>query len=441
MSQTVHKYRVYCTDNTPHYAYVWGTVPPTVCPDEGAAIDTNLTTIVESIGSNTVVIDNIDKSAFGELNVVNITPVVQISFTYNNSTQLLTTNTTGSGSVINADHMAVVSTGAAINSSAILQSLIPIKYRSGQGVIIRFSGLFTSGVSGNTQMIGAFGNIDGLGFGFNGPDFGIFQKKNNINTWINQTSWNLDKLDGTGSSGVTIDFSQGKGNIFQLKYQFLGFGGLTFYVENPGTSEYIKVHIITYSNSQITPNFNVPSFPLRIESENTTNNSNIIIKSSSMMGGIEGKLIYNGPKFVDIWNSVAVVKDVETFIAGWQIKSTFNSHINLSLIYLIKMTISTGHKDRPQILRLRKGSTLTSPVWEDINTDSVVQKLISGTWNNDGTLISMQIVPGKSSLYEILFEISNRSIFCLPGENIIITLEGINGSGRSTGSLSWLEDQ
>jgi hypothetical protein len=47
--------------------------------------------------------------------------------------------------------------------------------------------------------------------------------------FIPQTSWNGDRLDGTGSSGMVIDPT--KGNVAEIGIQYLGFGTITFQVE------------------------------------------------------------------------------------------------------------------------------------------------------------------------------------------------------------------
>lgn len=442
MTDTVHQYRVYCTDSPAHYEYVWGTAEPTVCPSDGSPIDQSLTVIIKTVESNDMVTTNFPLTAFGELRSESLTPLIQLSFTYNNSPQLMKETTTGSGTVTNADHMAVISTGAAINSSASIESIRPLKYRPGQGIAIRFAGLFSSGVAGNTQMIGGFSDTDGIGFGCNDLEFGVFHRVNGTTNWIPQTSWNQDKLDGTGPSGVNINFGDGKGNVFETRFQYLGFGGLLYCVENPGTTRFINVHIIAYANTSIVPSFDISSFPIGMSVTNTTNNTDITLKTVSMMGAVEGKVVYNGPQFIDTWVNSTVNKGSETLVAAWNVVTTFQGHTSKAVVYATGLTMATGSNDKVQVMRLRKGATFTSPVWTDINTSqSVVQKLTGGTWNGDGEIVSLEIVPGKGDPLTNHMEISPTSLSGLPGENMVLTLEGINGSGSNTGSLYWMEDQ
>jgi len=440
---TVNQYRVWCTDIPAHYEYVWGTTAPTVCPSDGGPIDTNLTTVVQTVSSTDVEITNLPRSVFGDLSTTEMTPIVQLYFTYNNAPQEFTSGTVGSGSVTNANSMGVVSSGAAINSSAYLRSIKPIKYHSGQGIVARYTAVFTVGVAGNQQLAGLYDSDNGIGFGFNETSFGVFHRKNTTTTWIPQTSWNRDKLDGTGTSGVNINFSSGFGNVFELQYQYLGFGSLIFCVENPSTGEFILVHRIEYPNTSTTPSFGNPSFPLCIESANTTNNTDISVKTASMMAAVQGKLLYMGPTFTSVWNNIAVSNGTETFIAAWQVKSTFQSKTNKSIVYATSASFATGSTDKAQILRLRKGVTFTSPVWTDVNTsESCVQRLTGGSWNSGtGTVVYQQNIAGAGTPTTIDIIPSPTTLYGVAGDNLVITLEGLGGAGSNWGSLRWLEDQ
>ncbi len=439
---TVNQYRVWCTDTTAHYEYVWGTTAPTVCPSDGTPIDTDITTVVQSVSSSDVEVTNLPRGVFGELSVAEVTPLIQLYFTYSNIDQLVTTTTTGSGTVTNADSMGIVSSGADTSSMAAITSAKPIKYRSGQGIILRFTAIFTTGVIGNVQLAGGYDSEDGVGFGYNGSDFGVFKRSNSITNWISQTAWNTDKLDGTGPSGITIDFSQGFGNVFEIKYQYLGFGGIMYGVENPFTAIFVPVHIIQYANTATVPSFNNSSFPICIESANTTNTTDIIVKTASMMAGVEGQVVFNGPHFTDTWTDITVPKDAETFLNAYSDKTTFVGKTNKTIIYVVFGSFATDDLDRPQILRLRKNATFNAPVWTDINTNqSAVQKLTGGTWNTEtGTVLLQQNVAGKGVPTIIEITPSTTKLCLVAGDNLVITLEGL-GNGSSWGSIEWLEDQ
>lgn len=441
---TVNEYRVWCTGGTPRYETIWGTSEPTVCPSDGGAIDTNLTTVIDSVSSGDTEITNFPLTAFGELSTNVVNPILQLSFTYGISNQIVKTIVTGSGTVTTADGMVNVSSGSASSSSGAMTSLKTIKYRPGQGMVIRFSCIFTAGVAGNIQLAGGYDIDNGIGFGFNGTSFGVFKRSAGVTIWIPQTLWNVDKFDGTGPSGANINFGSGFGNVFEIQYQYLGFGALKFKVEDPATGKFKIVHIIRYANTSMVPSFINSSFPLCIESTNTTNTTNISVKTASIFAGVEGNIIYTGPQFTNVWNNVPVANNSETFIAAYYVNPLFNGLPTKFMVYALQLSFATGTADKGQILRLRKGtvSNFTSPVWTDIATgESVVQILTGGSWNaGEGTILFQGNVAGTGIPTNFDIEPSPTSLYGVSGDTLIITLQGL-GAGSNWGSLRWLEDQ
>ncbi len=94
-------------------------------------------------------------------------------------------------------------------------------------------------------------NRDGIFLLSDGADYSIVQAKNGTETVIGQNDWNVDTFDGSGASGVTIDFSQR--NILVIDEEWLGVGrvrvgfnvgGITYIAHeflnaNNGTGVYI----------------------------------------------------------------------------------------------------------------------------------------------------------------------------------------------------------
>jgi hypothetical protein len=83
-------------------------------------------------------------------------------------------------------------------------------------------------------------------------------------TWIPQSSWNGDKMDGTGPSGFNLNPSMG--NVYQIDIQYLGFGPIVFKVEVPHAGNnpaFVTCHSINFNNSQASTSVSQPSFPLQ----------------------------------------------------------------------------------------------------------------------------------------------------------------------------------
>ncbi len=76
---------------------------------------------------------------------------------------------------------------------------------------------------------------------------------------IPQSQWNCDKLDGTGKSGVTIDWT--KSIIGKFIFQYLGYGLIGFGIDKDG--EFILAHIFFNVNTEQKPYMSRGSQPMR----------------------------------------------------------------------------------------------------------------------------------------------------------------------------------
>lgn len=109
-------------------------------------------------------------SAFGELMTAQETPITQISAEYG-LLGVVVANLGGTTSV--SDGMFVCSTGAGTNNVSAILSARECNQRPGQGLVTKFSALFTDGVPNNTQESGLISSESVFAFGYNGVDFGV----------------------------------------------------------------------------------------------------------------------------------------------------------------------------------------------------------------------------------------------------------------------------
>lgn len=374
----------------------------------------------------------LSKSAFGELLVTQPVPQVQLQFPYNINTNFVKSTLSGSGTLTQSDAMAVASTGAAISSGAAMDSVTPVKYLSGQGGRILFTAMFTAGVAGSVQEAGAGDNVNGFFVGFNGTSFSINRRSNGLDNYISQASFNEDLLDGTGKSGITIDPT--KLNVFQIQFQYLGAGAIKFSVENSNTGEFVPFHIIKYSNLNIVPSLYNPSLPLRIKAENTTNSTNIIIKTASMAGFIEGI----GPELGSPYSHVAQKSTITTETAIFSIRSlsNFAAVLNKVISHLIFINASSDGTKNVDI-RIYKNATLGGvPAWVEVDSGlSVIEYDESGTTVSGGKLVFSTTL---AKVDQLEINVSELHIYINPGETLTLTAQSVNASDVG-GSLSWKE--
>jgi len=394
------------------------------------------------------------QTAFGELQVAEPVPVAQIDFVYGINDNLANETTTGSGTVTAADGLLTVSTTAAASSSGQLTTKRYIRYRPGQGAMGRFTALYTTGVADSKQYagLGTENLSDGFFFGYDGATFGIFKITDSSETHIPQTTWNVDVMDGTGStsnpSGQNLDPT--KGNVFQIKYQYLGFGGIYFYVENSETGLFSLVHIIKYANSNTTPSLRQPALEIVWKAENTTNTTDISVKGASGALFLEGIRRYLGPKYGQDNNKTSIT--TETNILTIKNCTTFNGVTNRSQIRIRTISFGSNAGGNPNgitTLLATKGATLGgTPAYTPTDGStadngatitsgqSVASYDTAGTTITNGTVEFNEIVAiGNSSALDA----TELDLYINPGETLTFSIKSSSSATVGVG-VSWSED-
>ena len=285
-------------------------------------------------------------AAFGEISTAENTATCQVDFVYGINTNLTSNTTSNNATVTSSTGMAVLTTGAQVNSVATLVTNEYVKYRPGQGSMSRFTALFTTGVAGSTQFAGPGGDgVDGLGFGYNGTSFGVLYRHNSTDTWIPQSTWNYDTMLGGTASGKTLVPTNL--NVYQVKFQYLGGGNIFYYVLDDFTGRWVLVHMVKNAGNLTAPNLRNPSMPVRFEARNTTNTSALVIKSASIGQFLEGPRRFLGPRGALDAMNVSVADVTQTNIIAFRNATTFNGTQNYSIVHIRQISFSGNKSPQP----------------------------------------------------------------------------------------------
>jgi hypothetical protein len=161
-----------------------------------------------------------------------------------------------------------------------IQSYNHVRYRPGIGVLMRFTFNFnelTTNVRMRLGMFtdqGTFPSTAGDGFYIEADGAAIALVRRYSTTQsigqeerVLQANWNLDKLDGTGSSGVNLDWT--KAQHFVCEYQWLGVGFIRFGFDCGGVDGIVWCHEFNAANNITGPWGRTGSLPVRAEVFNT----------------------------------------------------------------------------------------------------------------------------------------------------------------------------
>lgn len=366
-------------------------------------------------------------TAFGEAQVAELSAILQITAQYGLRSDVLVATLGGTASAVDSKFSASTGTGAN-NVSAIVSSR-EATYRAGQGLLCRFTALFTQGVSNSTQQAGFITSESGFTFGFDGTEFGISHSNGgslelqelqvtsdgsgNVDITIDGNVYTVsitsgsvqhnayeisvglggqvpgyrfsstdDKVTclaqlpdlGAGSfsynplasgsaalftqiqSGIimtdtwtpkadwnvnpNIDINPTLGNVYQIQFQYLGFGGIKFFIEDPETANFELVHIIKFANTSLVPSVQNPIFRMGWAARNTGNTSDIVVQGASGSIFVEGDIFFDGPQR-GFCSSATGIGSTRTNILAIKNRLSFNGTANRAELLPRSLNLAT----------------------------------------------------------------------------------------------------
>jgi hypothetical protein len=371
-------------------------------------------------------------------------PWIQIPFVYGILTDIVTTTVVSTGTVTLSSTRAAVATAAVNNSSAAVTTNKRCVCDPGGSVFACVSVTFGTATTGNTQICGAGDAVNGFFFGYNGTAFGILTRYNSVSTWVTQASWNVDKLDGTGPSGILLNPQYG--NTYAIRYDTLGYGYVTFLLlacdAATDSSDFLVVHRKYYNNAAATVAITIPSLPLTVANTNgATTAVAVTMYVASMFAHIDSN-----------WSNARINQYASTIATGNNLnsvncmflfaKTTLNtiSTTNMTIL-LSSLTLTCTAPARGAYLSIIKGPTLTGTLgtYTDIDTvNSPMQWVAAGTaayTASSGTVMFVGICSTEQT-----FDLTQYAITVTPGIVYLFLVRNlVSGAGSITASVTWKE--
>ena len=181
--------------------------------------------------------DNSSLDAFGRLRVSQPSTLLDSKLIYGKQNVTFDEVLSGNATSVHVpyDSCVLMSTTAA-NSFAIRQTRSRFNYQPGKSIQFMFTGLF-SPETNIIKRVGAFQSLssvpyepsDGIWLEVtsNGPALVCRKTQGTLHTeYTPQSAWNIDKMDGTGPSGITLNFNNTQ--LFSIDYEWLGVGRIRY---------------------------------------------------------------------------------------------------------------------------------------------------------------------------------------------------------------------
>ena len=253
--------------------------------------------------------------------------------------------------------------------------------------------------------------------------------------FIPQSDWNLDKLDGTGESGMTLIPTFG--NVYQIAFQWLGFGNSAFYIEDTATGRFVEVHRIHWTNTTTVPVILNPTLPLYISSINTSNTTDVVAKTSSMMAAIQGTILPGGHPHGA--NNTKTATTTEVPIISIRNKIIYGNDLNRADLQLQIVSTCAANKDAEGIINFYENAITTGDTWVDVKADHSFAEVSKTATSFTGGNLVFSIPFGSAGQETLLIPINLTIGVINPGDTITATIKHTGVVSDITVSLNWIE--
>lgn len=193
-------------------------------------------------------------------------------------------------STYNPNQASVTLSISSATARRVRQTYRRFNYQPGKSFLVFMTGIIGSATANVKKKIGYFDDDNGLFFEMLSTGIQVVRRTKTSGSVednpILQANWNLDKMDGSGPSGINLDFT--KTQIFLIDFEWLGVGRVRMGFVMDGIIRYC--HQIVNANYLDKVYMSTPNLPLRYEIQSTSSASDsmtCICSSAISEGGTE----------------------------------------------------------------------------------------------------------------------------------------------------------
>jgi len=387
--------------------------------------------------------------AFGRLRTSNPLTLFDSSHRYrdNNLWSSLVVGTGSTVGFVTAQGLINIGIGTTAGCSVIRETTKTFSYQPGKSLLVLNTFVMNAPKTNLRQRVGYFGADNGMYFEVDGNTSYFVERSLSLGTTtrVAQEDWNIDKLDGTGPSGVTLNSS--KAHIMWMDIEWLGVGTvrLGFVIDG----KFIHAHSFHHANIIESTYITTASLPLRYEIANTgitTSVSNLKQVCSAVIseGGYELRGIQQA-----IGIPITTPRTLPTAgtfypMVSLRLKTSPNFlDAIIILTALSVMPIATGAYN----WQIRASGTTVGGDWVSAGDDSAVNYNITGTSYTGGRILgsgffsaSNQGITQIDILKEALFkfQLERNGLTSTPYEISLVVTSDTNNNAV-VASMDWEE--
>jgi len=397
---------------------------------------------------------NMASDAFGRMRTSEPLTLFDSShrFADNNLFATLTggSTTTSASAAFNSNQGLVELKVDALSGSKVYRETTKVfAYQPGKSLQILSTFVFNAAKTNLRQRVGYYGASNGMYLELDDDTLYMVERSlvtgTVTSTRIPQSQWNIDKLDGSGPSGIVLDIT--KAQILFMDIEWLGLGTVrTGFVIN---GQFVPCHYFHHANIIATPYITTASLPIRYEIENkaATSGSSVLKQVCSTViseGGYELRGLQQA-----VGTAITAPKALTTAgtlypIATLRLKSTRLDAIVI-LTAISVMGVSTGIYNWQVIA---SGTTAGgSGTWLSAGNNSSVEYKLDATSVTGGRILASGFLTSTAQgatsidiLREALFKFQlERDSFTGAAYELTLAVTASTNTELVYGSVDWEE--
>ena len=338
--------------------------------------------------------------------------------------------------------------GSGINNEVIRESTKVFAYQPGKSLLTMNTFVMEPEKSGLRQRVGYFGSGNGMYVENSGSSLSFVERTSVsgslMETRAPQSSWNGDKLDGSGASGFTLDIS--KAQISWMDIEWLGVGSVRtgFVIDG----KFVLSHTFHHANKINSTYITTASLPLRYEIKNITATSGAsTLKQVCSTVISEGGFTLNGTQQAvgtPITSAYALATAGTYYpVVSIRLKSGFLD----AVVIMTALSVMGNGNNMDYSWRILASSTTSGGSWISAGDNSAVEYNISGTSVAGGRILglgyfnsSRQSSPSVDILKEALFKSQlERNTFTSAAYELTLAVTAASNTQTCFGSMDWEE--
>jgi hypothetical protein len=387
--------------------------------------------------------------AFGRIRTSSPLTLFDSSHRYRDNGLWSTSTATGGTSTFDANAGLVnLAVTTASGSSVIRETTKCFSYQPGKSLLVMSTFTLNAAKTNLRQRIGYYGAANGMYLELDNTTLSFVERSSStgslLETRVAQSDWNIDPLNGTGPSNLTLDPT--KAQILWMDIEWLGLGTVRMgFVIN---GKFIHCHSFHHANIITSTYITTASLPLRYEITNTAATA-----SASTLKQVCSTVLSEGG-----YELRGLQQAIGTTITSPHVLTTAGTYypvISLRLksaaldaiVILTALSILAATANANYSWRVVASATTTGGTWTSAGTDSSVEYNLTGTATTGGRILAQgyfsstnQSTSSVDILKEALFkfQLERNGLTTTPYE-LSLVVAASSSTSNVHASMDWEE--